>query len=78
MAISKLILNGITQMDVTQNTVTADTLLLNETATKANGLQVIGNYIPNEKPKNVNFIDYDGTPTNWSDRANYIYEEPNL
>ena len=42
MPISKIILNGVTQMDVTQDTVDSDTLLSNETATKKNGQKVTG------------------------------------
>jgi len=44
--ISKLILNGVTQMDVTQDTVAANNLLLNETATGADGAPVVG-AVPN-------------------------------
>ena len=46
MAIAKLILNGVTQMDVTQDTVTAATLLSGETATKADGTAITGTYTP--------------------------------
>lgn len=46
MAISKIILNGVTQMDVTQDTVAANNLLLNETATGADGAPVVGAYVP--------------------------------
>lgn len=46
MAISKIILNGVTQMDLTQDTVTANNLLLNETATGADGAPVVGAYVP--------------------------------
>lgn len=42
MAISKLILNGVTQMDVTQDTVTAETLAQGETAHDASGVQITG------------------------------------
>ena len=42
MAISKIILNGVTQMDVTDDTVTADKLLYGEQATGADGQKVIG------------------------------------
>ena len=42
MAISKVIFNGVTQMDVTQNTVTSDTLVSPATATKNDGTPVIG------------------------------------
>lgn len=42
MAISKVILNGTTLMDVTDDTVTAETLLQNETATRRDGVQIVG------------------------------------
>lgn len=42
MAISKIILNGVTQMDVTQDTVTTSTLLQGETAHDASGTQITG------------------------------------
>lgn len=42
MAIAKILLNGVTQMDVTQDTVTAATLLSSYTATKNDGTKVIG------------------------------------
>lgn len=42
MAISKITLNGTTQMDVTQDTVDEDNLLAGETATKANGVRTTG------------------------------------
>lgn len=47
MAISKIILNGVTQMDVTQNTVASDNLLDDYIATGADGNQVIGSVINN-------------------------------
>lgn len=46
MAISKIILNGVTQMDVTQDTVAANNLLQGETATKNDGSPVVGAYVP--------------------------------
>lgn len=42
MAISKIILNGVTQMDLTQDTVVADKLRQSYTAHGANGLPIIG------------------------------------
>lgn len=42
MAISKIILNGVTQMDVTQDTVTTSTLMSGETAHDASGTQITG------------------------------------
>lgn len=44
MAISKIILNGVTQMDVTQDTVEADKLLTGYTATGADGEKITGIY----------------------------------
>lgn len=44
--ISKLILNGVAQMDVTQDTVAANNLLSGETATKNDGSPVVGAYVP--------------------------------
>lgn len=42
MAIAKIILNGVTQMDVTQDTVAAGNLLTGYTATGADGESVTG------------------------------------
>lgn len=42
MAVSKVILNGDTLMDVTQDSVTSETLLQNETATRNDGVRVVG------------------------------------
>ena len=42
MAISKLIFNGVTQMDVTGDTVTTNTLVSPATATKNDGTQITG------------------------------------
>ena len=50
MAISKIILNGVTQMDVTQDTVASANLLSGETATGADGNQVVGAYVPASAP----------------------------
>lgn len=44
MAVSKVILNGTTLIDVTQKTVSADNLLLGETALKNDGTDVVGTY----------------------------------
>lgn len=44
MAISKVILNGTTLMDVTTDTVTADKLLSSYTATKNDGTKITGSY----------------------------------
>lgn len=46
MAVSKVILNGTTLMDVTQDTVAADKLLQTYTATKNDGTKVTGTYVP--------------------------------
>lgn len=46
MAISKIILNGVTQMDVTQDTVASSNLLSGYTATKNDGTQITGSYTP--------------------------------
>ena len=64
MAISKIILNGVTQMDLTQDTVTPSTVLSGETATGADGVRFTGTYsggATEVQSKDVNFIDYDGT-----------------
>lgn len=45
MAISKVIFNGTTLMDVTGNTVTSSTLVSPETATKADGTEVTGELV---------------------------------
>lgn len=42
MAISKIILNGVTQMDLTQDTVAADKLVQSYTAHGADGLSITG------------------------------------
>ena len=46
MAFSKIILNGVTLMDVTQDTVTTATLQLNYTATGADGNLITGSLVP--------------------------------
>lgn len=50
MAVSKVILNGTTLMDVTQDTVTADKLLQTYTATKNDGTKVTGTLVPQVAP----------------------------
>lgn len=50
MAISKIILNGVTQMDVTQDTVASSNLLSGYTATKNDGTKVSGAYVPPSAP----------------------------
>ena len=70
MAFSKIIFNGTTLMDVTQDTVAAGNLLQGETATGADGEQVTGAYVPSgggggqtdpSIESGVIFIDYNGT-----------------
>lgn len=46
MAVSKVILDGVTQMDVTGNTNTANTILQGYTGTKNDGTEIIGAYVP--------------------------------
>ena len=65
MAISKIVLNGVTQMDVTQDTVAANNLLLNETATGADGAPVVGAYVPSVSTDFVVTIDYDSQDDTW-------------
>lgn len=62
MAISKLIFNGVVQMDVTGDTVTANTLLDGETATGADGEGIVGVYNPPAFTKQTKSVTY--TPTN--------------
>lgn len=50
MAVSKVILNGTTLMDVTQDTVSADKLLQTYTATKNDGTKVTGTLVPSVQP----------------------------
>ncbi len=45
MAISKIILNGVTQMDVTQDTVASSNLLSGYTATKNDGTKINGSIV---------------------------------
>lgn len=46
MAVSKVILNGTILMDVTDDTVDANSLLSGITATAANGVEITGTYVP--------------------------------
>lgn len=46
MAFSKIILNGVTQIDLTNDTVASSNLLTGETATGADGESVVGAYTP--------------------------------
>lgn len=77
MAFSKIIFNGVTQMDVTGDTVAADNLLTGYTATGADGEPVVGAYVPSGTAevelKLVNFCDYNAkllysyTAEEWAD-----------
>lgn len=67
MAISKIILNGVTQMDVTGNTVTAATLFSPKIATGADGETVVG--IAVEKTLTTKSITANGTYAASSDNA---------
>ena len=62
---SKVVINGITYMDLTDDTVTAETLLKGFTAHGADGQRITGTMTAGGgepvQPKDVNFIDYDGT-----------------
>ena len=67
MAISKIILNGVTQMDVTGDTVTAATLLSPQTAHGADGEQITGTAV--EKTLTTKSITANGTYAASSDEA---------
>ena len=62
MAISKLILNGDVQMDVTSDTVSASRLLNGYTATKSDGTKVTGN-IATKSAADLTFASTTGTFT---------------
>lgn len=51
MAVSKVILNGTTLIDVTQDTVSAETLLQTYTAHKNDGSQITGSLVPSVDPE---------------------------
>jgi len=59
--VSKIILNGVTQMDVTQDTVASNNLLYGETATGADGSPVVGAYVPSSPTMQTKTKSY--TPT---------------
>ena len=61
MAISKIILNGVTQMDLTQDTVAASNLLQNYTAHGADGEAILGAASGGITPTGTISIDDDGT-----------------
>lgn len=65
MAVSKVILNGITEIDLTGDTATADEVLDGETFHLADGTQGTGTYSGGGTTiafeSDVNFYDYDGT-----------------
>lgn len=67
MAISKIILNGVTQMDVTGDTVTAATLMSPKTAHGADGVQITGTAV--EKTLTTKSITANGTYNASSDNA---------
>lgn len=67
MAYSKIIFNGTTQIDLTQDTVVADKLYQSYTAHGADGLPIVGTATGGGEdrkdlcePKDVDFIDFDG------------------
>ena len=65
MAVSKVIVNGTTRVDLTSDTVTADKLMSSYTAHDAAGLAITGTAIPGSDGQpirnDVTFVDYDGT-----------------
>lgn len=63
--ISKLILNGVTQMDVTQDTVASNNLLSGNSAHGADGAPVSGSYTPSVSTDFVVTIDYDSQDDTW-------------
>lgn len=67
MAISKVILNGETLMDVTSDTVESSKLLTGETATKNDGTKITGSYSMNLQPLTVKSTSeeqvFDGSPS---------------
>lgn len=65
-AVSKVILNGTTLMDVTSATATANKIIAPYTAMTADGVMTTGTAsggggITEPEEKDVDFIDYDGT-----------------
>lgn len=54
MAIAKVILNGVTQMDVTQKTVTSASMLSGTTALKNDGTDIVGTYVPSSPSDKCN------------------------
>lgn len=61
MAISKIILNGVTQIDLTQDTVTANNLISPNTAHDAAGLSVVGTASGGITPSGTMSITSNGT-----------------
>lgn len=69
MAVNKVEVGGEIKLDLTQDTVTPETLLSGATAHNAAGEQITGTYAPavSGKPGDITFYDYDGTiVTSWS------------
>ena len=63
MAVSKVILDGVTLMDVTSATAVATDIRADDTAMIADGTMAVGtlnSYIPSAAEKDVVYIDYDG------------------
>lgn len=64
MAVSKVIVNGVTKVDLTSDTVAPSNLLASYTAHDASGTAIVGESAGEifvEDPTPVKFIDYDGT-----------------
>lgn len=72
MAVNKVEINGEVKLDLTQDTVTPQTLLSGATAHNAAGELIAGEYVPPEPAQpgvagDITFYDYDGTVvTSWS------------
>lgn len=69
MAVNKVEVGGEVKLDLTQDTVTPETLLSGVTAHSAAGEQITGTYAPpvSGEPGDITFYDYDGTIiTSWS------------
>lgn len=66
MAISKVILNGTTLMDVTTDTVAADKLLSSYTATKNDGTKITGTLQSSSLKTAQGFTTYDANNSRWT------------
>ena len=73
MAISKIILNGTTLMDVTGDTVTPNKLLLNETATRNDGTKITGSLSSSSLPT----VDMEWVNVYSKWQAGYYYDPDN-